>query len=1336
MRRLFTTILIVVVSSSLLDGSTESPETATNAPELASVPGTTDAWWASVHADLARREYEASTTPHGLQAPNRAHNLRTTFRERGIEVMPRTGQDGAPAWRFAWETSGIGRAGRMEDVAPASPEPEGARVTYRRGGWSEWYVNTAQGLEQGFTIERRPAGEGPLRIVGGFPAALRAEPREDGAIDFIDGHGARVIRYGELRAWDARGVALASELIVAGTDLAIVVDDRAATYPLTVDPLMTSAAWTAESDQASANFGWSVRTAGDVNGDGFSDVIVGAKMFDNGETNEGRAFVYHGSAGGLGVTANWTAEGNQAEAYFGHAVATAGDVNGDGFGDVIVGAYGYDNGESGEGRAFVYHGSASGLSPTPSWTAESDQDGAQFGWSVGTAGDVNGDGFSDVIVGADLYDNGLGDEGRAYVYHGSAAGLSTPAWTAALGQVSAHFGFAVGTAGDVNADGFSDVIVGAFGYDNGQTDEGGAFVFHGSSTGLVTTIAWTAESGQANAFFGWSVGTAGDFNGDGFSDVIVGAIAYDNPETSEGLISVYFGSATGLSTSGSWSAQSNQAGCELGGSVGTAGDVNGDGFADVIAGAYAYDNGETNEGRAFVYFGTAAGSPSTVWTAESNQGGAQFGISVAAAGDVNGDGFSDVIVGAFAYDNGQSDEGRAFVYHGSAAGLAPVPAWTAEGDQVEARFGNSVASAGDVNGDGYGDVIVGAHGYDTGQIDAGRAFVYHGSATGLATSPAWSVVSAQAGAQFGWSVGSAGDVNGDGFSDVIIGAVTVDNGESNEGQAFVYQGSAAGLDASPAWSAEGDQAGAGFGGSVATAGDVNGDGYSDVIVSADGYDNGEQNEGRAFVYHGSAAGLATSPAWTAESDQVSAFFGSSVATAGDVNGDGYSDVVVGAEFYDNGQDNEGRAFVYHGSATGLATLPAWTAESDQVGARFGNAVATAGDVNGDGYSDVAVGAYLWDNPHSDEGRAYVYHGSASGLSVLNWFAEGNQLEAEFGGSVATAGDVNGDGYSDLIVGARRYDNGEEDEGQAFVYHGSAIGLSSVPSRTLESNLADANFGQSVAMAGDVNGDGYSDVLVGADTYSNGQSNEGRTFLYYGNEGDGLDRTARQARSDDSAPIALLGASASESSFLLKVLGRTPAGRGQVRFQFEVKPFGVPFDGSGLVTGATFDTGTPVPGSGSAVALSQLASGLTAETLYHWRLRTITGSPFFPRSPWFTPAGNALTEADVRTGETTTGVETAVAPSGPRMLESARPNPFTPSTEISYTLPEAGRVRLAAYDAAGRQVAVLADGAQAAGRHTARWNGHDAAGNALPAGVYLVRLEAGGWMTSRKLVIAR
>ncbi len=166
-----------------------------------------------------------------------------------------------------------------------------------------------------------------------------------------------------------------------------------------------------------------------------------------------------------------------------------------------------------------------------------------------------------------------------------------------------------------------------------------------------------------------------------------------------------------------------------------------------------------------------------------------------------------------------------------------------------------------------------------------------------------------------------------------------------------------------------------------SAGDVNGDGYSDVIVGAYYYDNGQTDEGAAFIYHGSSSGLSTTAASQLESNQANAYFGTSVASAGDVNGDGYSDVIVGAYLYDNGQTDEGAAFIYHGSSSGLSTTAASQLESNQASAYFGSSVSSAGDVNGDGYSDVIVGAYYYDNGQSNEGAAFIYHGSSSGLST-------------------------------------------------------------------------------------------------------------------------------------------------------------------------------------------------------------------------------------------------------------------------------------------------------------------------------------------------------------------
>jgi len=424
------------------------------------------------------------------------------------------------------------------------------------------------------------------------------------------------------------------------------------------------------------------------------------------------------------------------------------------------------------------------------------------------------------------------------------------------------------------------------------------------------------------------------------------------------------------------------------------------------------------------------------WEAVGEQEDAEFGYAVATAGDVNGDGYSDVIIGIIHYSNGQSQEGAAVVYHGSVSGLSLDHNWLVEGNNQFDQFGNSVGTAGDVNGDGYDDVIVGAPCYSHPEECEGGAVVYHGSASGLPLVPNWLVESNQAGARFGQSVGTAGDVNGDGYADVIVGAHTYTNGQNFEGAAAVYHGSASGLSLLPDWGDEGDQEGAHFGLSVGTAGDVNGDGYDDVIVGAPDYTNGQTKEGAAVVYHGSASGLLAFPNWGDEGDQEGAYFGYSVGTAGDVNGDGYADVIVGAPNWTHGQEDEGGAALYYGSASGLSVVPNWIVESNMPGAEFGISVSTASDVNGDGYADVIVGAHYYTNGQADEGGAVVYHGSVSGLShTPNWGDESNQEGARFGWSVGTAGDVNGDGYADIIVGALFYDNSQIDEGAAFVYHG-------------------------------------------------------------------------------------------------------------------------------------------------------------------------------------------------------------------------------------------------------------------------------------------------------------
>jgi hypothetical protein len=275
--------------------------------------------------------------------------------------------------------------------------------------------------------------------------------------------------------------------------------------------------------------------------------------------------------------------------------------------------------------------------------------------------------------------------------------------------------------------------------------------------------------------------------------------------------------------------------------------------------------------------------------------------------------------------------------------LAATPMWSRAGDQASAAFGLVVATAGDVDRDGYSDILVGAPSYDVpGGADAGRVFLYMGSASGPELSPRIVGSGTSPGALYGQSVASAGDVNGDGFHDVLVGAPgAVNSGLS--GMVFLYLSDGNSVGGTAYWSDIG-LPGTRFGASVSTAGDVNGDQRSDILIGEPSYDGGEPGEGRVFLYTVFSGHLGP---WRAESDQAGAAFGSCVASAGDVNGDGFADVIIGAPGYDGGQFNEGRAFVYFGSSGGLGSSPT-VLELNNDGAEFGFSVSLAGDVNGDG----------------------------------------------------------------------------------------------------------------------------------------------------------------------------------------------------------------------------------------------------------------------------------------------------------------------------------------------------------------------------------------------------
>jgi len=351
-------------------------------------------------------------------------------------------------------------------------------------------------------------------------------------------------------------------------------------------------------------------------------------------------------------------------------------------------------------------------------------------------------------------------------------------------------------------------------------------------------------------------------NGDGWDDILVGAANYtfSSEQAGEGAVYLYFGGEDGPSGSYDWKYESDLKGASLGAAVAGAGDINGDDYADIVVGLPHYDS-ETaeNAGAVYVFYGSASGlAEGFDWVDIGGQGYALFGAAVNGAGDVNGDGFDDVLVGAPFYNDpvsGFDDVGIVYLYTGHALGLSNVPAWSFKGSQTGEWVGKSVASAGDVNGDGCDDIVIGAPGYNNGELlNAGAAFVFYGcrgTGSGLNDVPDWEFSLAQSGANFGIDVRSGGDTNDDGFAELLVGAHLYDDEQSGEGAVFAFFGGSGGLTLVPGWQAEGNKNDTHFGYSVDGAGDTNNDGLCDVLIGAPQFRIEELIRGSAFLYFGS-----------------------------------------------------------------------------------------------------------------------------------------------------------------------------------------------------------------------------------------------------------------------------------------------------------------------------------------------------------------------------------------------------------------------------------------------------------------------------------------------------
>ena len=573
---------------------------------------------------------------------------------------------------------------------------------------------------------------------------------------------------------------------------------------------------------------------------------------------------------------------------------------------------------------------------------------------------------------------------------------------------------------------------------------------------------------------GFSVSSAGDFNGDGIDDIIIGAPFNDSGGANSGSSYLIYGRADGIGTidlgnlqaASGFKIQGEQGGDAAGMSVSGAGDINGDGFDDiVVAASRAGFLGYGATPRAYVIFGTAS-APATIdltglaasagFHINGQFGGDTASFTVAAAGDVNGDGLGDIILGSPDYG------AAAYVVFGKETGFTTlnVSNLGADGFAITATtglagVGQSVSGAGDINGDGFDDIIVSASRTEFyGTTPA--AYVVFGKESGFATVDLNSLPAADGFAisGFAWygnngfSVSGAGDVNGDGFADIIVGG-TYDYGLP--GAAYVIFGKDTGfgsIDLNNLASADGfaihNQTPNIGGFSVSAAGDINGDGFADLIVGDSGADGGGTDSGDAYVLLGRASGFGTidlanlSPddGFILRGDAAGDRAGFSVSGGADVNGDGIADIIVGAPYGDGGGMDAGAAYVIFGTRAEQPHHP-------------------SNDFDGDGRSDI-----LWRN---DAGIVTDWLGTGTGGFTPNWDSLNLNLSLDL--QIVGTGDFNADGRADLLT---RATGGE-----------LLIALVSTPQGGLTpdwENAVNVPVGWHVVGTGDFNGDTRTDIL--------------------------------------------------------------------------------------------------------------------------------------------------------------------------------------------------------------------------------------------------------------------
>jgi len=793
-----------------------------------------------------------------------------------------------------------------------------------------------------------------------------------------------------------------------------------------------------------------------------------------------------------------------------------------------------------------------------------------YGIDTENIGDLNQDGVIDIAVGAYFSDFSGLDRGAFYIHFMSTDGSvdstvridgDTP--NGAKLENKDLYSVSIAGIGDLNGDGIIDLAVGAHFSDIGGLDKGVVYIHFMNTNGSIkstVTIDDLTRNGPVLApgdSYGVSIANLGDLDGDGVTDIAVGAFYRDIGGDKRGSLFINFlnidGSVkstaeiNGLTPNGPTLNNDDRYGV----SIENIGDLNKDGVIDIAVGTWFADINGENTGNVFIHFLNTNGSvKSTTKINDLTENGPilepydQYSTSIANMGDLNGDGVTDIAVGSFGDDLAGLDSGAIFIHFlrtdGSVRSTVEINDFTPNGANLGPKYfyGRSLANIGDLNGDGVTDIAVAAHhGSPTG-LEDGAIYIHFLAPDTLIkstvevndnTSNGPSLGNAD---HYGVSVASLGDLDKDGVPDIVAGAYWNDTGGEDRGIVYINflnsDGSVKSSKEISEFTINGpdlhdkDQ----YGVAVASIGDLDGDGVVDLAVGAHATDGVGQNSGAFFIHFLNTDGSIKStvkidhttkngPTGLANLDS----YGRAIAGLGDLNLDGVRDIAVSAYYTDIGGQDKGVVYIHfmdtNGSIKSTVTIDDLTENGPVLSNSdlYGVSVENIGDFDGDDVTDIAVGAHFDSDFGTEKGAVHIHlmntNGSVKKTYEINASTpNGPELreDDEYGTDIIPMGDFDGNGVIDILVGAFRSDKSGLDNGIVFIHlmnaDGSISSTLKIDGNTVNGPiLNDSDFyGVSAANIGDVNGDGIIDLAVGAHYDDANGQDKGTVHIHLMNQG--------------------------------------------------------------------------------------------------------------------------------------------------------------------------------------------------------------------------------------------